>query len=79
MVCVFLSFVLIDERVVKMFGVSLAAAVFLDAFVVRSLLVPATLELLGRTTWILPSWMERRLPHLAIESPDARVDPQEAG
>ena len=41
MVCVFLSFVLIDERVVKMFGVSLAAAVFLDAFVVRSLLVPA--------------------------------------
>ncbi len=78
MVCVFLSFVLIDERVVKMFGVSLAAAVFLDAFVVRSLLVPATLELLGRITWILPSWMERRLPHLAIEPPAPHVEAQEA-
>jgi RND superfamily putative drug exporter len=79
MVCVFLSFVLIDERTVKMFGLSLAAAVFLDAFVVRSLLVPATLELLGRATWILPSWMERRLPHLAIEPPEPQVGPQEAG
>jgi RND superfamily putative drug exporter len=70
MVCVFISFVLIDQRVVKMFGLSLATAVFLDAFVVRSLLVPATLQLLGRTTWILPSWLERRLPHLAIEPPE---------
>ncbi len=78
MVCVFLSFVLIDERVVKMFGVSLAGAVFLDAFVVRSLLVPATLELLGKATWMLPSWMERMLPHLAIEPPEPRVDAQEA-
>ena len=79
MVCVFLSFVLIDERVVKMFGLSLAGAVFLDAFVIRSLLVPATLELLGRITWILPSWMERRMPHLAIEPPEPRVEAQEAG
>jgi RND superfamily putative drug exporter len=79
MICVFLSFVLIDERVIKMFGLSLAAAVFLDAFVVRSLLVPATLELLGRATWILPSWMERRLPHLAIEPPEPQIEAQEAG
>jgi RND superfamily putative drug exporter len=71
MVCVFLSFVLIDQRVVKMFGLSLAAAVFLDAFLVRSLLVPATLELLGRYAWLLPDWLERRLPHLAIEPPEA--------
>jgi RND superfamily putative drug exporter len=78
MICVFLSFVLLDQREIKMFGLSLATAVFLDAFVVRSLLVPATLELLGRTTWILPSWMERRLPHLAIEPPESRVEPQEA-
>ncbi len=74
MVCVFLSFVLIDQRVVKMFGLSLAAAVFLDAFVVRSLLVPATLELLGRWTWLLPSWLERRLPHLAIEPPERAAE-----
>jgi putative drug exporter of the RND superfamily len=78
MVCVFLSFVLIDQRVVKMFGVSLASAVFLDAFVVRSLLVPATLELLGRATWILPAWLERRLPHLAIEPPEPAVGGQQA-
>jgi len=79
MVCVFLSFVLGDVRAVKLFGLSLAAAVFLDAFVVRSLLVPATLELLGRVTWMLPSWMERRLPHLAIEPPEPQVEAQEAG
>jgi RND superfamily putative drug exporter len=67
MVCVFLSFVVGDERGVKLFGLSLASAVFLDAFVVRSLLLPAVLELLGRTTWVLPKWLDRRLPHLAIE------------
>jgi RND superfamily putative drug exporter len=77
MVCVFLSFVLIDQRVVKMFGLSLAAAVFLDAFLVRSLLVPATLELLGRRTWLLPSWLARRLPHLAIEPPEAAAEAAE--
>jgi putative drug exporter of the RND superfamily len=78
MVCVFLSFVLIDERVVKLFGLSLASAVFLDAFVVRCLLVPATLELMGRASWIFPSWLERRLPHLAIEPPEPKVEAQEA-
>jgi len=77
MICVFLSFVLLDERVIKMFGVSLSAAVFIDAFVVRSLLVPATLELLGRTTWMLPGWLERRLPHLSIEPPERKLEPQE--
>ena len=70
MVCVFLSFALIDERAVKMFGLSLASAVFLDAFVVRSLLLPAVLQLLGRATWWLPRGLDRRLPHLAIEPPE---------
>jgi putative drug exporter of the RND superfamily len=73
MVCVFLSFVLGDQRPLKMFGLSLASAVFLDAFVVRSLLLPAALELLGRATWRLPRWLDRRLPHLAIDPPDATV------
>ena len=67
MVCVFLSFALGDDRVLKLFGLSLAAGVFLDAFVVRSLLLPAVLQLLGRTTWRLPDWLDRRLPHLAID------------
>jgi putative drug exporter of the RND superfamily len=71
MVCVFLSFVLVDIRPVKMFGLSLATAVFLDAFVVRSLLLPAVLLLLGRATWWLPGWLDRRLPHVAVDPPDA--------
>jgi RND superfamily putative drug exporter len=76
MVCVFLSFVLVDIRPVKMFGLALATAVFLDAFVVRSLLLPAVLQLLGRTTWMLPGWLDRRLPHLAVDPPDAAPRPQ---
>ncbi|HKE81327.1 MAG TPA: MMPL family transporter [Solirubrobacteraceae bacterium] len=71
MICVFLSFVLGDDRAIKLFGFSLATAVFLDAFVVRSLLLPAVLHLLGRTTWALPGWLERRLPNIAIERPSA--------
>jgi RND superfamily putative drug exporter len=67
MVCVFLAFVLLPERQIKIFGVSLASAVFLDAFVVRSLLLPAVLELLGRRTWWLPAGIGRRLPRLSAE------------
>jgi len=79
MVCVFLAFVLLPERQVKMFGLSLASAVFLDAFVVRSLLLPGVLELLGRRTWWFPERLARRLPHLATE-PAARrtLEPTEA-
>ncbi len=69
MVCVLLAFVLLPERQIKIFGVSLASAVFLDAFVVRSMLLPAVLELMGRRTWWLPAGIGRRLPRL---SPDAR-------
>ena len=64
MICVFLAFVLLPERPVKMFGLSLASAVFLDAFVIRSLLLPAVLELLGRWTWWFPERLGRRLPRL---------------
>ncbi len=67
MICVFASFALGDERVLKLFGLSLATAVFLDAFVVRSLLLPSVLELLDRRTWAFPAWLERRLPKLAID------------
>jgi RND superfamily putative drug exporter len=73
MVCVFLSFAMGDDRVLKLFGLSLATGVFIDAFVVRSLLLPAVLQLLGRRTWALPGWLDRRLPHLAIE-PEPAVE-----
>ena len=74
MICVFLSFGLNDDRAVKLFGLSFAIAVFVDAFIVRSLLLPALLQLLGRRTWWLPAALERRLPHLAIEAPAAMVE-----
>jgi RND superfamily putative drug exporter len=67
MICVFLSFVAGSTRVVELFGLSLASAVFLDAFIVRCLLLPAVLHLLGRSTWALPDWLETRLPHIAID------------
>jgi RND superfamily putative drug exporter len=74
MVCVFLSFMLGDQRAVKEFGFGLAAAVFLDAFVVRCVLLPAVLELLGDLTWKLPRWLDERLPHMNIEGSSARAD-----
>jgi RND superfamily putative drug exporter len=67
MVFVFLSFVLGEERIIKEFGLSLASAVFLDALVVRCLLLPATLNLLGAATWRLPGWLDRVLPRVNIE------------
>jgi RND superfamily putative drug exporter len=73
MVSVFVAFALGDERVLKLFGLAMATAVFLDAFVIRSILLPAVLELAGRRTWAFPSWLRRRLPHLAIEPPTQAV------
>jgi RND superfamily putative drug exporter len=67
MVCVFLSFVLGDERTLKEFGFALAVAVFLDALVVRCMLLPASLELIGPITWSLPGWLESRLPQINVE------------
>jgi RND superfamily putative drug exporter len=70
MVAVFMSVALGGSRDVKLVGTAMAAAVFLDAIVIRSILLPAVLELLGRRTWAFPSWLDRRLPRLAIEPPD---------
>ena len=67
MVVVFASFAAGDDRVLKLFGVAMATAVFLDAIVIRSILMPAVLELFGRWTWTFPSWFDRRLPRFAIE------------
>jgi RND superfamily putative drug exporter len=67
MVAVFSSFAAGDDRALKLFGVAMATAVFLDAIVIRSILMPAVLELFGRRTWAFPRWADRRLPRLAIE------------
>ncbi|MFZ8968460.1 MAG: MMPL family transporter [Ilumatobacteraceae bacterium] len=69
MVVVFGAFLLEDDRIVKMFGVGLAVAVLLDATLVRMLLVPATMALLGSRNWWIPTWLDRLLPHLNVEGP----------
>jgi RND superfamily putative drug exporter len=76
MVCVFLSFMLGDQRSIKEFGFGLAAAVFLDALVVRCVLLPAVLELLGPLTWRLPKSLDSRLPRINIEGSSAATDAQ---
>jgi RND superfamily putative drug exporter len=72
MILVFGSFALGDDRIIKLFGLGLASAVFFDAVIIRCLLVPAVMEILGRSAWYLPEWLGRRLPHLAIEPPEER-------
>ena len=74
MICVFLSFLLGNERSVKEFGFGLAAAVFLDALVVRCVLLPAVLEILGPATWWLPPWLDRRMPRFRIEGHSAKTE-----
>jgi RND superfamily putative drug exporter len=68
MVVVFLAFVSSQEIFLKLFGIGLATAVFLDATIVRMVLVPAVMQLLGKNNWWIPDWLERILPRLDVES-----------
>ena len=86
MISVFAAFVLGDDPVIKMFGVGLATAVAIDATIVRMVLVPATMKLLGDRNWWLPGWLDRLLPAIDVEGsiglpepeyePVAAVDPE---
>jgi len=80
MVCVFTSFVLVEDPVVKEFGIGLAVAIAIDATLVRCLLVPAVMTLLGERAWWLPRWLDRILPHISIEGEEyfARLDAEKA-
>jgi putative drug exporter of the RND superfamily len=80
MVCVFLSFMLGENRVIKEFGLSLASAVFLDAVVVRCMLLPAVLSIVGPRTWQIPAWLDRVLPRVNIEGTSVRApsEPEDA-
>ena len=75
MVVVFGSFLGESSRIIKLFGVGLASAVALDATVVRMLLVPATMELLGDANWWLPKWLDRLIPKIAVEGHTLPADP----
>jgi len=77
----FLSFVLGNNIIIKLFGIGFAAAIFIDATLIRMVIVPSTMELLGDANWWLPRWLDRLLPHLDVEGPSAaaleRVDDNE--
>ena len=68
MVAVFLAFVLGEDRIVKEIGLGLAVAIFVDATVVRLILVPSTMELLGNANWWLPGWLARIMPEIHVEA-----------
>jgi RND superfamily putative drug exporter len=68
MASVFFGFVLGDDATIKLFGLSLGVAVLLDAFVVRLILVPSLMSLIGQSVWWLPAWLDRFIPHLVIET-----------
>jgi RND superfamily putative drug exporter len=67
MVCVFAAFVLGYDRQLKLFGLGLATAVAIDATIIRMVLVPATMELLGDRNWWMPKWLERIVPRIDVE------------
>jgi len=70
--------VLGEDRQLKLFGLGLAVAVFLDATIVRMILVPATMELLGDRNWWIPKWLDRILPRVHIEAhPDEALPESE--
>ncbi|MEA2420852.1 MAG: putative drug exporter of the superfamily [Thermoleophilaceae bacterium] len=72
MVVVFLAFLAAPDVFLKLFGIGLASAIFLDATLVRMVLVPAVMQLLGDRNWWIPSWLERILPQLEVEPAPAR-------
>ncbi len=78
MVCVFAAFVLGDDRSLKLFGLGMAVAVLVDATVVRMVLVPATMELLGARNWWIPKWLDKVLPRIDVEghSNDPTLEPE---
>ncbi|MFZ9539922.1 MAG: MMPL family transporter, partial [Ilumatobacteraceae bacterium] len=78
MVAVFGSFVAGDDRTVKLFGMGLAVAVLIDATLVRMVLVPATMELLGARNWWIPKWLDRVLPKIDVEGHSHIADKQTA-
>jgi putative drug exporter of the RND superfamily len=68
MICVFLSFAIGGERVIAEFGIGLGGAVLIDAFVIRTILVPSLMHFIGKANWWMPQWLDRIVPHVAVEA-----------
>jgi putative drug exporter of the RND superfamily len=77
MITVFASFMIGEDRIIKLFGLGLSAAVFIDAVIIRTVLVPALMQLFGQRAWWLPAWLDRILPRLHVEP--AEGDPAPTG
>ena len=73
MVTVFASFMLGEDRIIKLFGLGLSAAVLIDAVVIRTVLVPSIMQLFGRRAWWLPDWLDRLIPRLHVEPVEGEV------
>ncbi len=68
MICVFFSFAFGGERIIAEFGIGLGGAVMLDAFILRTVLVPSMMHFIGKANWWMPRWLDRVVPHLAVEA-----------
>jgi RND superfamily putative drug exporter len=78
MIAVFGGFVLGDDRTIKLLGLGLASAVFLDAFIVRTMLVPAIMHRLGSGNWWYSAWLDKITPHVSIEPPEPSATTRES-
>jgi RND superfamily putative drug exporter len=77
MIAVFLGFLLTPGRPIKIFGFGLASAVFLDAFILRTMLVPSLMHIFGKANWYFPHWLHKITPRVSVEAPEALEAPGE--
>jgi RND superfamily putative drug exporter len=71
MICVFLSFAVGGERIIAEFGIGLGGAVLIDAFIIRTILVPSLMHFVGKANWWMPRWLDRIVPHIAVEATES--------
>ena len=75
MILVFGSFILGGQRVIKEFGIGLAAGILVDAIFIRMAIVPSIMMLFGKANWWFPAWLDRILPRLAVDADDIAAHP----
>jgi len=73
MIAVFGAFAIGNERALAMKGVGFASAIFIDAFIIRLLLLPAVMHIAGPAMWWMPAWLDKHLPHFHIERPEEEL------
>ena len=76
---VFVSFAFGDQRVIKEFGIGLAAGILVDAILIRMCIVPSLMMLFGKWNWAFPRWLDRALPRLSVDADDLAAQPADEG